>query len=341
MPLRLMQIILPATVSKNELPALLEEKEVVTGWTSDYPDSKTVLHLLVPAEECEAIIDKFEQRFSSTSGYGIVLLPVEAFLPRPKTEAQGNGNNAKTGEGEEADSAPGRVSREELYAEINEGIVISHTFLAMTFLSAVVAAIGLMRDDLAVIIGAMVIAPLLTPNVALALSTTLGDTDLLRRSLATIAVGFGMSVLLALLIGLIFKIDPTIPALASRTRIGIGDIMLALASGAAGTLAFTSGVSGALIGVMVAVALMPPLVVFGMLLGSGHFASAAGALFLVTANVICVNLAGVGTFRIQGVRPKTWWEAQRAKRSARFAVFCWGFLLMILIAIILLGRTDL
>lgn len=331
MPIRLMQIILPENISKNEIPHLLDDKEVFSGWTSDYPDSKTVLHLLIPAEECETIIDKFEQRFSETSGYNIVLLPVEAFLPRPKSE------NKVITEKQKEDTH--RVSREELYSDINEGIKISRTFMAMTILAAIVAAIGLIRNDLAVIIGAMVIAPLLTPNVALALSTTLGDTDLLRNSLKTNITGFTTATILSIIIGLLIEVDPAIPAIASRTTLGLSDIVLALASGCAGTFAFTSGVSGALIGVMVAVALMPPLVTFGMLLGAGHLILAFKAFCLVITNVICVNLAGVGTFFFQGVRPGTWWEAEKAKKSAKTAAILWTSLLIILIAIILINKN--
>ncbi len=334
MPIRLMQITLPENISKNEIPSLLEEKKVISGWTSDYPDNKITLQLLLPAEECESVIDKFEQKFAVTSGYNIVLLPVEAFLPRPEPE-----NAIEPEKMEQPKKDAHRVSREELYSDINEGIKISRTFMAMTILAAIVAAIGLIRNDLAVIIGAMVIAPLLTPNVALALSTTLGDTDLLRSALKTNIAGFSTAIVLSIIIGLIFGIDPDIPSIASRTTLGISDIVLALASGCAGTFAFTSGVSGALIGVMVAVALMPPLVTFGMLIGAGYLTLAFKALCLVIANVICVNLAGVGTFFIQGVRPGTWWEAEKAKKSAKIAAILWASLLIILIAIMLFSKN--
>ena len=335
MPIRLMQIILPEKISKDEIPSLIEDKEVVSGWTSDYSDSKTVLNLLIPAEECDSVIDKFEHRFSQTSGYNIVLLPVEAFLPRPKPES----TDTKIEKNEQTKEDLHRVSREELYSDISEGIKISRTFMAMTILSAIVAAIGLIRNDLAVIIGAMVIAPLLTPNVALALSTALGDMELLRNSLKTTITGFLTAMSLSVVIGLLFVVDPASPAIASRTSLGISDFILALASGCAGTFAFTSGVSGALIGVMVAVALMPPLVTFGMLVGSGHLMLSLNALCLVIANVICVNLAGVGTFYIQGVRPGTWWEAEKAKQSTKKAVILWMFLLIVLIAIMFLNQN--
>jgi hypothetical protein len=94
--------------------------------------------------------------------------------------------------------------------------------------------------------------------------------------------------------------------------VGLGDIAVALASGCAGALAFTTGVSATLIGVMVAVALLPPLVTFGLLLGGGNLDLATGALSLFLMNLICVNLAGVATFLVQGIRPASWWEKDQA-----------------------------
>ena len=105
-------------------------------------------------------------------------------------------------------------------------------------------------------------------------------------------------------------------------------------------LAFTSGASISLIGVMVAVALMPPLIAFGLLLGSGNPAEALGALLLLIANLICVNLAGVTTFLVQGIRPRKWWEASKAKRATRIAITLWSLLLAVLIAVVLFSRQN-
>jgi len=122
-----------------------------------------------------------------------------------------------------------------------------------------------------------------------------------------------------------------VPAIASRTEVGYVNVILALASGVAGTLAFTSGFSGAVIGVMVAVALVPPTVTAGLLVGAGHFRLGLGAAHLAAVNVICVNLAGVATFLAQGVRPRRWWEADRAKRASRRAIAVWAVLLLALV----------
>ncbi len=219
---------------------------------------------------------------------------------------------------------------------MNAGIQINRTFVSLIILSSIVAAVGLMRNDIAIIIGAMVIAPLLTPNMALSLATTLGDIELGKNALKTNLIGIFLAILFSVCIGVIFTIDASVPAIASRTSISVSDIIVAFAAGSAGALAFTTGFPGALIGVMVAVALMPPLVAVGMLAGSGQFIPAMGALMLFAVNLICVNLAGVVTFIIQGIRPRTWWEAERAKKATIKAAIIWGALLFALIIILYL-----
>ncbi len=212
----------------------------------------------------------------------------------------------------------------------------------MVIISSIVASIGILNGNIAVIIGAMVIAPLLGPNVALALATTLGDLELLKNCIKSNLTGIIAALIFSLVLGFLLNDRLTIntdlkefyPELYSRTQVGMGDIALALASGSAGALSFTMGLPSALIGVMVAVALLPPLVTFGMLIGAGLIEPAIGAVLLLSVNIICVNLAGVATFLFQGVRPRTWWEASRAKRSSRIAILIWTALLLILILII-------
>ena len=94
-----------------------------------------------------------------------------------------------------------------------------------------------------------------------------------------------------------------------------------------------------LIGVMVAVALMPPLVVAGLLLGAGHLAEAAGAAELLAVNIVCVNLAGVATFLAQKIVPARYWEAERARKATRTAALLWSLLLLALVVYVFL-KTD-
>ena len=209
---------------------------------------------------------------------------------------------------------------------------ISIFFLTMIILSVIVAAIGLLKNNAAVVIGAMVIAPLLGPNVALSLATTLGDFELGKNALITNFTGLTTGFLMAALIGYFITVDPTIPEIANRTEVGFADIILALASGIAAALSFSSSTASALIGVMVAVALMPPLVASGLLLGAGYPVKSFDAFLLVMINMICINLAGVTTFLLKGIRPFSWWEDKKAMK----AILIWTVLLVILFLLITL-----
>ena len=336
MALRLVEIIVPADQA-GAVREILEESQIGGPWHETLNDGRILVRLLLEAEKTGPIVDQFEQRFGGGEHFQLVILPVEAVLPR-------TGESSKPSPADEAAdtepsaSAASGLSRQELQEEVHDMSRLSRVFLATVVLSTIVAAVGLLRDNVAVIIGAMVIAPLLGPNVAMAFGTTLGDAGLIRKATLSNAVGFLIAFVLAMAMGLTLQFDPTaIGEIVSRTEVGLSDIVLALAAGAAGVLVLTSGVSTALVGVMVAVALLPPTVVFGLMLGSARWELAYGAGMLLATNVICVNLAGVVTFLWQGVRPLTWWETDRARRSSRIALSIWLTLLFGLAVLIFIG----
>jgi len=93
--------------------------------------------------------------------------------------------------------------------------------------------------------------------------------------------------------------------LLARTSVGLDGVLLALASGLAAALSLTTGLSSVLVGVMVAVALLPPTATAGIMLGAGNFELATGALLLLAVNVVCVNIAAKLVFLFRGVRPRT------------------------------------
>ncbi|HHO68442.1 MAG TPA: TIGR00341 family protein, partial [Gammaproteobacteria bacterium] len=226
------------------------------------------------------------------------------------------------------------ATREELYNQIEKGAHLDGTYLVMVFLSTVVAAIGLLENNVAVVVGAMVIAPLLGPNIALAFATSLGDGELMWSATRTSLVGIGLALLLSVVIGMLWPVWPPGPEVEARTAVGFDGVVLALASGAAAVLSLTSGVASALVGVMVAVALLPPTAVLGMLLGSGHLAEAAGAALLLAVNIVCVNLSANLVFLFKGVRPRTWLEKRRAKQSVWLSGLVWLIALLLLLGIL-------
>jgi len=317
--------------------ALLEGFPVAQVWR-DPGEGVEVFRILLPAERVEEVLDALESRYTHVEGFRALVLRVEAALPR--SSAAEKEVEAESAEASREDSVPPplRISRAELYSQLEEAARVSRVFLAMVALSTIVAVIGLAHDNPAVVIGAMVIAPLLGPNMALALATTLGDTTLALRALKANGLGLLLALAVAMLLGLALGADPDIGEIAFRTQIGFSDLLLALAAGAAGALAFTSGVPSSVVGVMVAVALLPPLATFGMLLVGGHSAAALHALLLLATNVVCVNLAGVGVFLAQGIRPRTWWEARRSARRARIALIFWACLLLAVAVLVWLSR---
>jgi uncharacterized membrane protein len=74
---------------------------------------------------------------------------------------------------------------------------------------------------------------------------------------------------------------------------------------------------------MVAVALLPPLVTFGLLLGRGEYYLANGAALLTAVNIACVNVAAVGTFLLRGIRPSKWYEKDNARKATRISLAIW------------------
>ena len=308
------------------LEEVLGERVPVWSWY-DGPDGSSLHRIVVGADEVEAVLDGLQKQLSGDISFQAVVLPVAAVLPTPK------GEQVDAPSDEEKAQQARRIAREELQATLRASVEGGPVFRTTVILSAIVATIGLVQDSPAVVIGAMVIAPLLGPNMALALATTLGDRELLRNALVRNLEGVLLALLSVLVLGLVYEADPDIGELAARAKISPSDLVLALASGAAGALAFTSGVSATLVGVMVAVALLPPLATAALFLTSGEFGLAGRAAMLVWANVVCVNLSAVCVFLWRRVRPRTWWEQRASVRLAHAALIFWGASLVVTLAI--------
>lgn len=330
MALRLVELYLPV------------DYEGSNGWNDDHPfiarwsialeDEGRLLRVLLKSEDTEAFLEEVQNEFGNGSDYRVVLLPVEASLPREEQDEE---------KAVESNGKQERINREELYEDVVESIRGGRIYLLLVVLSTIVAAGGMLRDDVAVIVGAMVIAPLIGPNIALALGATLGDTSLLAKASKINLLGLGASLLLSIGIGAVIDFSPLADQIAARTRVDLGAMTLALSAGVAGALSVTRGMSTALIGVMVAVALLPPLVALGMLIGAQYWLPAYGAGLLLLVNVTSINLAAVVTFVAQGVRPNTWFEAEEAKKSTRIALAVWIVLLAGLVVAVLLSPVDL
>lgn len=305
----------------DTLRGIAEQQEILDVWVGQTDeDGRCSTRLLVNPEKQQVVMDALQSVLGKMENSRILVLPVEASLPRVEEKVN-----------EEEKTSSITRSREELYQNIESGTNLNRNFVMMVIMSTIVAAIGLLEDNVAVVIGAMVIAPLLGPNIALAFATTLGDSKLLWSAFKANITGLLIALTLSAFIGLIWPLNFNSHELIARTDVGMDGIVLALVSGAAAVLSMTTGLSGALVGVMVAVAILPPTATLGLMLGAGNYQHALGAGLLLGVNIVCVNLAANISFLMKGIKPRTWFEKKKAKQSLTVFVLFWVVVLMFLI----------
>ncbi|RYY66691.1 MAG: DUF389 domain-containing protein [Chitinophagaceae bacterium] len=174
---------------------------------------------------------------------------------------------------------------------IREGVSIRGFNLWLLFCAAALASIGLDTNSTAVIIGAMLISPLMSPILGLGLSFGIHDRSLLLRSLRNLAAAVVLSLTASVLYFLISPFGNPTAELQARTAPTLLDVLVALFGGVAGIVSVSrTGVSNAVPGVAIATALMPPLCTAGYGLATAQWAYFAGAFYLFVINAIFISL---------------------------------------------------
>ena len=182
----------------------------------------------------------------------------------------------------------------------------SSKFWVLLVLSAIIATAGVLSVSTATVIGAMIVAPLMTPILGTALAVVLADRANIARSLVLVVLGAMAVIGIAFLIGSIGgNLDDYSNNSQVNARIhpGLIDLMAALATGTVGAFALVrSDVSDALPGVAIAISLVPPLAVVGLLLEVGRYEGAFGALLLFATNFAAIVATGTAVLLAYRVR---------------------------------------
>lgn len=286
------------------------------------------MRVLVAEKDQQKLIDAAQDALDGESNWRMVLLPLEAVIPLAEDE---QGDDA-----EDQEATP----REELYDTVERGARLGVNFVIFVLLSTLVATVGMLSGNIAVVVGAMAIAPLLGPNLALALGAALGDRRLMFKAGRTNLAGLTLTLLASVAAGLVFADEADYGEMDAWTDVGLESIAIALASGAAAVLSMATSTASALVGVMVAVALLPPGVAAGFSLGAGEWDQAAGAGILLAVNIVCVNIAAQIVLVAKGIKPRSWVEARGARQSVIVYFSTWASMLAILIGMIVI-RTYL
>ena len=180
-------------------------------------------------------------------------------------------------------------------------------FWVLLTLAAIIAGSGVVADSDATVIGAMIVAPLMTPILGTALAVVLADRSRILRGVTTVLAGAALVVALGFLLGLLVP-EPVVAAtnseVASRVSPDLIDLVASLATGLVGAFALVrDDVSDTLPGVAIAISLVPPLAVVGLTLESGEPGQALGALLLFASNVAAIIATGTGLLLAYRLRP--------------------------------------
>lgn len=336
MSLRLIQVTLPAERKKSMLHIADMHEAIDIWWEPKNEDGLRTVSILVDRNNQQEVLDSIQLQLNDLDKeeWRAVLLSVEASLPKIEQNSEDTISPTKKFKWQRS------LTREELYQEVTNGAEGDLIFYIMVFLSTIVAAVGLIQDNIAFVIAAMVIAPLLSPNLALTFGTALGEKGLIWNALKTNMGGLFFAVVICGVIGYFTDINLQSEQLTERTVIDFATVAVAMASGAAAVLSMTTGVSSALVGVMVSVALLPPAAAVGLFLGHGETRFAMDSLLLLLTNIVCIGISSQIILTFMGIRPRTFLEKRAANQSTAIQMVICGLLFIAICVIIFYTDND-
>ena len=229
----------------------------------------------------------------------------------------------------------------DVYRVLAEGAQPTAEYYVLIVLSCLIATMGLIQGSVAVIIGAMIIAPLMTPILGFSLGVIWGDLRLLRVALFSVIKGVLLAVVISGLLALVVPISHFSGEIISRSNPSLFDILVALGSGALAAYGYANKkVSSALTGIAIAVALMPPLCTVGIGLGKLDPRVASGAAVLFAINLVSISLAGAIVFWLMKIHPLTEDSAVVKRRALWQIALSVVLLSVITIPVVLSMRTG-
>ncbi|WP_101294095.1 TIGR00341 family protein [Halegenticoccus soli] len=315
--MRLVEVLIPAGRRNAVLGALDDEgiDYAVTDETSSR-EFTAVVTFPVPTNGVEHVLARLREAGIDEDSYTVVLnaeTVVSRRFERLEERFSENGN------GDE-----GRIAREEIHTRAADLAPEFGNYVAMTVISAVVATAGVLVDSPAVVVGSMVIAPLVGPAMATSVGTVVDDPALFRRGAKLQVLGVLAAVVsasaFAVLVKTLGMVPPTLDLFSLQQFSGrlspdFLSLAVALGAGVAGAISIASGVSIALVGVMIAAALIPPVAVVGIGIAWGQPMTVLSSGVLVLVNVLSINLSALAVLWYKGYRPENWFR-QDAARSA-------------------------
>lgn len=205
--------------------------------------------------------------------------------------------------------------RQVVYKDIVKMSRKSTDFVVLITLASIIASVGLVQNSMAALIGSMIVAPLMAPILALSMALIKGNMRLMQRAASTAAIGIAAAIGVGVVTSLLTGAPPT-EAMTNRTEPNVLDMVLAIATAAAGAyITARKQNAGAAPGVAIAISLVPPLGVVGYGLATLQFALASGALLLFLTNMAAAVVVSAAVFWLLGFRPVRQGQRYRSRRG--------------------------
>ncbi|SIR97547.1 TIGR00341 family protein [Natronorubrum thiooxidans] len=328
---------LEVTVPKGKRQAVISilEDEGIEYVVSDETSGRgytAVVRFPVPTRAVEPVLDRLRQAGISEDASVVVIDAETVISEKFSTLRAQYSHGGQTGS---------RTSRQVLRTKADELTPPFPIYAVMLLISAVVATAGLLADSPAVVIGAMVIAPLLGPALAANVGIVTGDDRLKATGFSYQLAGVTMVIVASIALAALARLAGLEPAgvdivvateLQERVAPNLFSLAVALGAGIAGILSLTRGFSEAIVGVMIAAALIPPSAAVGITVAWGMYGAATGAAVLVIVNVLSINLAALATLWVAGYRPQGLFEVSPTRTPTYTYAAIFGVALLVLAA---------
>lgn len=298
-----------------------EVDEILDDYTSDITSNEAerqgdeVLEFTatVDSDEIDELTEKLKDTEMESGDLSIRVLEQESLIKK----------------GQKTKGSASLLSQEEIYSKAQEFSGFSRAQWALVGLSSAIAAYGLILNNLIVVIGAMMLAPMLSPFVSGAISLVVGDSSLMKESLRSGLLSFLLAIAVSYIAVLPFPVSIN-PALSTVVSFGVPVILLSFLVGAAAAFTFATGFRDQIAGVAVAIALVPPLAGAGIGLKLGNLMFAFQAAGIAAINILAVLIAGFVSFKAMGLSPTTYYKEKQAEKLRKILPIALMILLIVL-----------
>jgi uncharacterized hydrophobic protein (TIGR00341 family) len=332
--MRLVEVITMTRSARETVLEVLKARDLdytISDHTGD-PETSATISFPVPAHSVEPLQKQFDESGIREEIYTVVVEPETVTSDR-------------FGESDELyDQVEGLghqgISRSELHSEAADFTPDLVIYLLMVAVSAVVATAGVMLQSTAVLVGAMVIAPLIGPPMATSVATVIDDQKLFTRSLKFQAIGVLTAVVSATGFALLVKSTDFTPSniditavleLSNHTAPAFLLVVIALSAGFAGAISISTNATVGLVGVMISAALIPPIGIVGIGIAWWRLTAVLGSAAVVLVNVLSINLSAIICLWYLGYHPQNWTDLRKARSTMLRRVVVLATLVIVLV----------